>query len=405
MKTNELLDSWSISGTDLAEFKGNVEDIAQSTYVANVKTCDVTMLHLQGVADKKLVFNVLSKQQIEERKSIGTRLDAEALAKNGASEDFLAELQDTKLMLRLNQEGAQREDVYFTSSHLSRDLAARAQLAGDAVYDPTIERDTYIMSRYVKLPETVMAVIRRNSGENNAIHKVFAFPSAAYRQIDQRLLLDIIDQLEMDLGTCECRRWTMNHYLTQIWLSFPEKAKDVSDVYGLPDAFTPGVLLETSDTGDSSVRVIAFWERTRDSFARLGGYEREHRGNISEVDILANMKKRVMPKYTELPMRLCELLRIDIPDPEAALERIFKMVGMKQAFGKKRTENLLDIMTGLVASSASMTAYEMAMMFLDLPTRFEMDSLVREAAENIAGRVPFLDFEKIAKSSTAVTML
>ena len=81
------------------------------------------------------------------------------------------------------------------------------------------------------------------------------------------------------------------------------------------------------------------------------------------------------------------------------------MVGMKQAFGKKRTENLLDIMTGLVASSASMTAYEMAMMFLDLPTRFEMDSLVREAAENIAGRVPFLDFEKIAKSSTAVTML
>lgn len=405
MKTHELMDDWKVSGTDLAEFKDRIEDISNSTYVTNISTDKLTMLHYLNTQGTKLLFSVLMKHQIEANKQIGTRLDIQMLYDNGISQDFIDELEDTKLMLRLDGEGAQREDIYFTSSHLSRDLAARAQLAGDAVYDPTIERDTYIMSRYSKQCNKAMAVVRRNSSDNNAVHKVFALPTATYRQIDQRILIDIIDQLEADLGKCECRNWSIDHFMTRIFLSFPEKAEDISAVYGLPDVLVPGFLLETSDTGDCSVRVISCWERKRGCFARFGAVEREHRGRVCENDILATMKEKLMKKYTQLPQRLCELMTIDLHDPVAAVEHVFNDVAMAHALGKKRSDNLKDIMTGLVSSATSMTAYEIAMMFLDFPSRFEIDSIVREAAEEVAGKVPFLNFEKIAKTATTSTKM
>lgn len=409
MKTYELGDNWTLSGTDYPTFEEALNDLCDSTYVVEGITDNFTLLSFRDkVGENKLVFNLHSKEQIEQEKSVSTHLAVSTLEKNCVDEGFLAELTArSKLLMRLGGAGGQREDIYFTSSRLSRDLAARARLGGDAVYDPTDERDMYIMSRYVKTPAAVKAVVRRNSGDTNAVHKVFAMPSGGYCHIDQRIILNIIAKLEASLGEAHCLRWHIDHFITQLMLLFPENAKDVSEVYGLPDPMVPGFLLETSDTGDCSVRVVGFWYRPGSgSVARSCEYHREHKGRgMTSAEILDAIGGSVLTEYTLLPERLCELLAIDLDDPEAALDYIFLKENIRKKLGKKAGQNLYERLLERVTERPSMTAYEMAMLFIDAPALYGIDDLYRVTVEEIAGHVPFLNFDAIAKTTTAISLL
>lgn len=408
MKAIELMDSWSASGTDYNEFSKTLTDLAQSTYIANLNTAEVTLMHYKGRSPdepEKMVFTIHSAAQMAEKKARTSRMNIDGLKAHGVTDAFIGEFEDkAKLMMRMAGSGMQRQDFYFTSSHLSRDLAARASLAGDAVYEPTDFRDNYIMYRYATYPVDAAAVIRKNTKETSVVHKVFALPSSTYCPIDQRAILSMVKSLVDELGKFECRKWYIDHFITQLWLTFPEKAEDISKTYDLPDVFIPGVLLETSDTGDCSLRAIAFWEHKRTGHARIGMFEREHRGNIEVNEVVDRMRDRLMVRYMELPHRLCELLAIDISDPTAAVEKIFKMLHATKLLGKKRALNLQERIIEEISATTSMTGYEMAMLFMDLPLRYEGDDSSRIAIEEMAGRVPFLDFTQIAKSTTAVTL-
>ena len=408
MHTNELMDVWNASGSDYNVFRETLESLVQNTYVTSFKTDALTLLHYMGDSPTdpdKLNFAIHSAQQIAERKNLLTCLSANGLKDSGLDDDFLKELREgSKLMLRMNRNGAQREDFYFTSQHLCRDIAARASVGGDAIYDPTNERDIYLMSRYVKQPVEATAVIRRNGSDGNVIHKVFALPSSTYCHIEQDILLHMADKLAEELGPFQCDHWYIDHFITQVWLTFPSHAQDVCDTYGLPDTFVPGVLLETSDTGDCSVRAIAFWQRTGFSRARIGMFEREHRGNFDKREILANYQKKLMGRYLELPQRLAELMTVDIPDTSAAIEAILKQLHANKELGKKRAKSLLEAMQAEVASRPSMTAYELALLFMELPARIITDKVSMETIENYAGKVPFMDFNKIAKATSTVIL-
>lgn len=51
------------------------------------------------------------------------------------------------------------------------------------------------------------------------------------------------------------------------------------------------------------------------------------------------------------------------------------MANIPKELGRKRSQNLLDVMTDLVSTRTSMTGYELAMMFMDLPS-YDMDETV-----------------------------
>lgn len=401
MKILDLLDSWSASGTDLNEFKEIIQNVANSTYTVQVDTNQLTMMHFLGwnaKVEDRMNLSVHSEAQYLEGKIQKVALN---IAKLKSNAQFIEEVTTVApLMMNLNHAGYQKGDFYFTSGHLSRDLGARANLAGDAIYDATDDRDSYIMSRYVKKPETATAVIRYD--DTNSIHKVFALASGNYCHIDQTILLDMIGRLEADLGKAECQAWKIDHFLTQIWLTFPENADDICETYGLPDKFIPGVLLETSDSGDCSLRAVAYWQHSSSirSRARIGLYERMHRGRFSSIDVLNTMPTKLMGKYMELPNRLAELLTIDIAEPDEVIAKILKMLNADKLIGKKRTKNLCDCLCSEVGSRTTMTAYELAVMFMDLPSRISIDATCTESIENMAGRAPFVNFAKLAKSTT-----
>lgn len=405
MKAAQLIDTWFETGHDYNEFVDLVQDITQSTYSFGTLTDDITLLHCLGVNPAKpdnLTFSLSGKKQIVENRYANINLDIATSKVQGVTDEFIDEIvYRSKLMLRLYSEGG-GQTFCFASSHLNRDLAARARLGGDAVYTPTALRNRYIMENFVNLPVSASAVIRCNVDEGNRVHKVFALPTSNYTYIPQTMLLDMADALVRELGEFECDHWYIDHFITRVWLTFPEKAKDVCEVYKLPETLVPGVLLETSDTGDCSIRAIAYWKRK--GAARIGTYEHEHRGTVEPTKVIDNMQMKLMPRYTELPKRLCELLTIDLPDPAASIERTFSMLNANKILGKKRAENFVKAMTDEVSSLGTMTAYEMAMMFIDLPARYAAEKSLVDSLEEMVGRVPFLDFTKIAKASSSVVL-
>lgn len=405
MKAAQLIDTWFKTGHDYNEFVDLVQNITKSTYSFGTLTDDITLLHCLGANPNKpdtLTFSMSGKKQIAENRFANINLDIAETKSQGLTDEFVDEIVSrSKLMLRLYSDSG-GQTFCFASSHLSRDLAARARLGGDAVYTPTALRNRYIMENFVSLPVNTSAVIRCNIDEGNHVHKVFALPTSNYTYIPQTMILDMADALAGELGKFECDHWYIDHFITRVWLTFPEKAKDICDVHKLPETLTPGVLLETSDTGDCSIRAIAYWKRK--GAARIGTYEHEHRGTVEPTKILDGMQAKLMPRYTELPKRLCELLTIDLPDPAASIERIFSMLNANKILGKKRAANFVEAMTGEVSSLGTMTAYEMAMMFIDLPARYVEEKALVDSLEEMVGRVPFLDFHKIAKASSSVVL-
>ena len=120
--------------------------------------------------------------------------------------------------------------------------------------------------------------------------------------------------------------------------------------------------------------------------------------------ILAAYQKKLMGRYLELPQRLAELLSITVPDSAAAIEAILRMVHASKELGKKRAQSLLEAMQAEVSAKPSMSAYELAMLFMDLPARIIDDKTYLEVIENIAGKVPFLDFSKVVTAKSGITL-
>ena len=406
MKSNELLDIWHETGSDFAGFKQKIQDITESTYTVPVQLSDMQLLPVitEESTEKRVALHVYDALLSLQKSHSTSGLSIEKCMENNMPDEFLTEVKErTKLLVRL-QDGTSR--IFFTSSYLCRDLAARAQLAGDAIYTPSELRDAYIMSLLANTNKKAYAVIRKSSDASMGIfHKMFGLPSYGYCYIPQTTLLDIISELDSMLGKSACEFWEIDHSISRIWLSYPGKAEDISKVYGLPDTLIPGVLLETSDTSDCSLRVVATWKRDSGARATIGVYEREHRGRFDFAKAIKQVKDDLMPTYTELPERLCELMTIDLPDPAAAIAKTISMLNVAKKIGSKVANSLRDCLQDELTPGQKMTGYDLAMLFMDLPGRYPGEQRYKEFFEKAAGSVAFLDYDKIAAATSTVVLV
>lgn len=399
MNINDLLDSWCRTGKDFSEFAEVLMDLDRSTSVVPYNTQDIGLYSLvqETCTDEFYALSYVdsvTKPSPYHLKHTSTLIQTMS---EKLREEFY---NDSRLIMRLNKH------AYLTSHYLCRDFAARADIGGDAIYAPSKERDAYVMSRYKLVPRDVFIVYRSVTVEpERTIKKIFSMPSSSYSHIRQTFLLDIFAELEKAFGRGECEFWSIDHNITRIWLSFPEKAEDISKVYGLPDTLVPGVLMETSDTGDCALRVVAAWKKKRSgSRSTIGVFEREHRGIFSESQAMERVKNELAATYTKLPERLCELLTIDLPEPDAAIEETFRLIGAVKGVGKKQTRIILEAILSKIPAGETMTGYDLAMLFMDIPTRFAKNDRIKEFFEKAAGRVPFLDFGKIASATSTVLL-
>lgn len=399
MNNNDLLDSWCREGNDFSEFAKVLTDLDRHTGVMLYNTRDIGLYSLVPEACTE-DFYALSYVDSETKPSPYHLKQTSTLIQTMSEKLRKELLDDSRLIMRLDKH------AYLTSHYLCRDFAARADIGGDAIYSPSKERDAYVMSRYAQVERDVFIVYRfANVEPERTLKKVFSMPSSSYSYIRQTFLLDIFAELEKAFGYGVCEFWSIDHNITRIWLSFPEKAEDISKVYGLPDTLIPGVLMETSDTGDCALRVVAAWKKkSSGSRSTIGVFEREHRGTFSESQAMERVKNELATTYTKLPERLCELLTIDIPEPDAAIEETFRLLGVEKGVGKKQARIILEGLINRIPAGEKMTGYDLAMLFIDIPSLVVKNDRIKEFFEKAAGKVPFLDFDKIMSATSKVLL-
>lgn len=411
-----LLDNWSCSGTSYKEFHDVINFVDSHTTVMDINTGTLAFFSVDNerTTSDSIGIRVHSAERCLAGKGYSpaiTTLSVEKIKKREPDCDgLISELLNQTKTLIYHQHNHQNY-TFFTSAGLPRDLGARAGVSGDAIYVPTEERNLFFSSVYARAPKACKAVIRANAAKT--LYKTFAIMSNTYNHVKQKILLDLIDDFEAELGESRCEWWCVNHNITQIIVSFPEKAEDIAEMYKVSSSKlpVPCLMLETSDTGASSVTVTALWKMPMGCYARAESFSRKHSGTITSTEIRDAVHDSIWKSYTKLPERLIELCTISVADPAAAIEQVFhdlKLVSYT-SLGKRAGTSLLESALAELDPSVSYSAYDLAMSLMDLPSKIRFDgdwgSQRKETIEKVAYKVPFLDWEKLSKMTGTVYLV
>jgi hypothetical protein len=405
------------TGTDVNEFNKVLDELSAATTTMVVGAKEIALLSRKDSDDPKNVwFYHLVPDAIWNYNSAGVpylsvrKIDREALVKIGA-EDLLNEYEkQTSLMMMIN--GC----LYFTSDSLPATLGMRANVAGDQMYIPSVERDI-LVAKGLNKDEATTCIIRNDGG----LRKVVSVLTSKYTYQPQTLLTDIYNQIVKDnvLGKVSCRRWNVDQHTAEIYLEFPEKADELADLYELEDKITPGVYLAKSDTGDCSITVRATW-RIGNSTTIQSEYKRKHIGVVKKEDILKSVKESVFDKYTILPDMLCELMAIDITDPSwrtsmlkkdfeckhkatvaEAFKNIFKQLEMVKAIGKKNEKALYEELCSEINPELDYTAYDIAVRIMTIPESVRgLPKAYEPKLAMACGKAPYADYTTKTKASS-----
>lgn len=379
----KLLDSWKESGTDIESFKEAVKNISASTSTMLIRAKDVKVLsNTQSVNPASLKFYKLDPQDLWDTSS-GRHTVCEAYMKREGFTDrgvveLVKELEnDTKLLLQIDSK------IYFTSINMLNTFGLRTGVAGNAMLNPCLERDILI-AKCLNSDDEMTAIVRRAGG----VRKIFSTLSAKYPYVPQSICADILTRIETDgkLGDAVGYNWSVDNQFAEIYLEFPEKAEELMAIYGLDREVTPGLYICNSDTGESSIIVRSTW-RIGTAVIILDEFRRKHSGNFNIDDILEGIDEIVFSKYTLLPEKLCDLMSIDITDPdwkaltktkfraanrkaiEFVIKSIFKQIKVVDATTKSIEKELYEALCDEIDYDLSYTAYDICMMIMTLPSR------------------------------------
>lgn len=430
MKTEKITQKWKASGVHLLEFMAALRDIDESTKVVITDSDNLTLAailssvedfqeagytcgFLYGRRDPLIdtadsdgestapdtslstVTNWLSKNglcallmQRDARPQI-KKINAKKLA-DRFGEGIAAELQNQSKMLLCGYDPTTTETIAISPLAISS-LLRRARLAGDAMLEPTLGRTMEIFKSLQRKPQELQLVIRGE--ELNGTFKkdvLVAAHSKKYAYVPQTILNTLYNELALELGKGQGHLWEVTQALSFIYITLPQLAEEMAEVYGLPDAVVPGVYLATSDVGEASVTIRGFWKIRGNCICSGEELVRNHRGDFNVEEFIAEAKKKIFSEFATVPNRLCELLKIDIKDPKAALKYALKGANIVKAIGKKQSVQLTEDLFREIDPRRKYTAYDIAMAVAILPDRMR-------AAGYLQSKI--IECERVAKSA------
>lgn len=391
--TQNLSDAYQRSGTDLTELREVLEEIDAMTILKKVTTMDIELLsldRLRGIVDGNTAFRVFNPYE-GETAPVGLPLDGPDKEK---LKPLVKETRTNQLLLRIGGK------VYFTAASMIYSMAARAGLGGSNISRPSGRRDAYIAELFGVDEKDVKMIVRRAGN----VSKVFAMHSERYGRIPQITLLDIIEQIKHGLGKPVCRCWAVDHSRSMVELDFPEKAKDFARVYNISDHIIPGLRLVTSDVGEASVCAVGTW-RIGKGTACSDVYTRKHTVKIDSKTILDQIDRQIFARYESVPKRLSELMLIDVSDPASCLSSV--LIQMKQKdkdkFGKRRLQEITELLCQQFNPTLNYTAYDIAKTLLALPDTLKgLPAGAQKVLERVAMESLFKDYTEFKKELVVV---
>lgn len=388
---NVLLDTFCKKGSDLDEFYALIASMDARTRFVRLKSGDLQLLSIVSDSDTHIYCHRLMPDTEQSFDSIKTlrKLDKAKLRAKGVSDELMREIVSTGLLFYNGQ------SIMLTSPNIMSGLWAFG-VKGSFLDTPCLARDMVIARQFSTDKECTLV-----TREAASTKKAFAILGGRFNGLPQSIILDIIDVIEDtgEMGQRICREWQINNFTSSVHVEFPQKGEELRTIYGIADELIPGILISSSDTGDSSVRVRGTW-RWGDSVSLHGEVKRKHIGKVTAEDMLEHIQAEIFGKYPVFLEKLCELTCKPITEAtltrtqnkkavEEALKQAFKEVGIIKAVGIKNEIALYDKMSRCIDGAMNYTAYDIALMVLQLPEKAK--NLTDSAAELLQvaiGRVP-----------------
>lgn len=420
-----LKDDFEMTGSDLEECRTLIFEIATHTNFEKINSAGlVTLSYVPVENSKKVNFYRLNPDELPtDRPDLTLNHFRTGLIKSSIEEKWdlkfiIDEIENVSKVAFLDN-NKPSNNLYFASENVFSSMDGFG-LRGSFLSNPCIERDLLVAKQF-KGGKNLTLVIRnfvktieKSNGktESKDIKKVFAIHSGRYGEMPQLEMFNVIDKIVNDevFGKVSCSKWLVNHYFTSIELEFPEKADEICKAYGLPNIFVPGIRITTSDTGNSSFRIVGTW-RIKNSLALTNEVAKRHSGAIDINEIIEDVEKEIFADYVKIPEALCDLMlknitpedldlsvNTDMRKNQEIVENIIKStlkeLEVVKAIGKKNEMTLRDLMLQEIDPSISYTAYDIAMQILTIPERIEglSSSALNSLAKTIA-KAPFCSYE------------
>ena len=418
MEKNFLLDDWCKTGDSIESFQEAIQSMSETTNFMRVNSKELSVLSYVGKNEEgKMVFYSFNPIAVHNSNFVmrdnTASVNPNSILRKGDFEDLLSELTKDTGILFYNG-----INCLFVSKRV---LTARLQpfgVNGDFLAVKSHERDLLIAKLFGS-KALFRTLVTRNQ---NGIAKVFSMLGERYKDLPQDILLKIYDEFSRGgMGKAECKHWEISHFMTKIYVEFPDKADEFQALYDLPEKVTPGVIMETSDTGDSAVRIKGTW-RIKNSVSLRGEVSKKHAGSITPEKILEETSAEIFSEYIKLPIALCDLMALNITDPswkldmtigqiknrnalERVLKRAFKQLKIVEAIGKKSEMALSDQLLAEFDCTISYTAYDVAMALMTMPERVTgLPEFAQEKLAKAISKAPYIKYSMETEETEVPTL-
>ena len=410
---NVLRDDWLATGSDYAEFKNLLTDLSDCTSFVRISPMTITLYSFHHRDENVAYFYELIPAYTGEPRDSYKSLKKLTLSKVLAKGDHAAMMDET--FSNVGMIFVVDGNTFFPAKKVVTRGLVPFGAGGLAISNPSFERDLYIASLF-KDSKKCTFIIREISG----VKKLVAILSSKYTALPQSALCDIIDvfQTNDDFGKMDTYMWNMSNWTSEIYVEFPERAKEIKSFYDLPHDFVPGLWLRTSDTGDSSITIYPTWRHGRSiSYVEKAAVKKVHSRNVDLTDIISKVSEKAFSEYAKLPSALCELMALSLTNEtldltnqkdveknkkaiEESYKRAFKQLDITKAIGKGYEKSLREQLCDEIDGAISYTAYDIATNLMSLPERLEgINAETKHKLESAVSNAPYISYRGKPKES------
>ena len=415
-----LLNGYFVSGTDEESMEKELKNMDSVTHVKLRSGKELILLSIAKIdkfaEPEKTTVYVLSDSYVSGFNERGEALHVANAADYKIGKKLLKEAKDTTGLLAVID-----GEFYVVGSSALATFSQRTGVSGETTLTRNgIIRDLHFADGlFINNEKTSIVYREAPTKDGETVRKIFAFLGKRYIPIEQSALAEILNKFDDEklLGKTELRNYRIGHDFTDIYIDFPEAAKDIKDTYHLSDDIVPGMFLCTSDTGMSSV-ICRGTYRIGNSYFTMNEVAKKHTASNTVEEFVKACDKEIFPDYRKLPEALASLMgeelinyaKTDLSTKEGKEENKARYIAVIKALsGKlfppaiipaKVKSALIEAVAAEMNPEVHYSLYDVAVTFMGLTDRTE--GLLRaqlEVMRKASAKAPYVLQDKKFLSS------
>ncbi len=400
-----IKDDYEKTGHDFESFIEEIGHFVAKTKILKSRNANFRILSFKEKTEKGYAFFELKEEVVNSfNNGVYEEFPIKVFVPETPGEAALFE-EARKTGMIINYNGV----IFFVAREVVLGLADRAGIKGARITTPSLARDLYISEGLQDAgkragDDGVSKLIYRTEQLENATRvarKVVALRGGRYQFASLKGIKSAAETVfaEEKFGRKEIVCWKTTNTNAAIKFEFPDLADKFREEYGLPDKIIPGILINDSDVGLSSlaVRPTFRYEGTAvgaalqgKSWQHVSEYRREDVDNyISNVymGVIEEVMRALKGKSaSKLPAK-------SIPGTFDAWEKELQLAG---AIGKKKCMQLKNSFKAKTDSlPKSYTEYDLAKEFVLLTEAFSFTPSAMRKYMNAIGNIPFVSTKNI----------